>query len=103
MGVTGGHDSDFIPNGLGARVRFLRGDRSQKAFGEMVGVSQSTVGRWESGKRAPDADELSRVCARFNLDPQWLLNGTGVPPDGFDAVERAVYDIQSGDFSSVSL
>lgn len=34
---------------------------SQAEFATLVGVSQGTISKWESGEGAPDRDELARI------------------------------------------
>lgn len=34
---------------------------SQELFGDIAGVSQATVSRWESGQWEPNRDELERI------------------------------------------
>lgn len=36
-------------------------DISQTAFGEIAGVTQSTVSRWEAGELEPSRDEMSKI------------------------------------------
>jgi predicted transcriptional regulator len=36
-------------------------DISQTAFGEIAGVTQATVSRWEAGELEPSRDEMSKI------------------------------------------
>ena len=54
-----------------ARIRTLNGDLaairrrariSQEAIGRAVGVTRTTVGRWESGERAPSGQPAVRLA-----------------------------------------
>ncbi|TWB62209.1 helix-turn-helix transcriptional regulator [Nitrospirillum viridazoti] len=57
---------------LGPSLRLWRTLRRMKQshVGELLGVSQATVSRWESGAQAPDADEQTaiRLLMRAGLD-----------------------------------
>ena len=64
------------------RVRELRSERNatQEKFGELVGVSRQTVGRWESGEVVPDIGRLNVLCNAFHVSVDWLFsNGTEIP------------------------
>lgn len=62
--------------GIGQRIVQLRGDMSQTAFAELLGVSRSSLLRYEKGERQPDADLLARLCDRLGADGHWLLTGS---------------------------
>ena len=49
---------------LSSHLRLARKNAglSQARLGEIVGVAQRTVGRWEKGKGAPDVRELLAIC-----------------------------------------
>jgi len=54
------------------------GESSQVAFGEIVGVSQGTVSRWEQGEFMPDGENMARIrsAARdrgLNWDDRWFF------------------------------
>jgi DNA-binding transcriptional regulator YiaG len=76
---------------LGATILSLRvehGTGSQAdlatALNELgVAVSEAKVRRWEQGTNAPDAWEVSRLCALFGVEPEELIR-----PD--DLTEREI-------------
>lgn len=49
---------------------------SQYAFARDFGVSQSTVGNWESGTRQPKTDVLEKIAEYFNVSVDYLLGRT---------------------------
>lgn len=54
-----------MPMGMGM-IRHIRKDLfkvTQVEFGEIAGVTQATVSRWEDGILAPDLNELERIRA----------------------------------------
>ena len=57
-------------------VRKLRIERglSQKALGDMLFIDQSTVARWESGLRLPEAVMIPRLVKCLGVDANTLFN-----------------------------
>ena len=57
------------------KIRFheLRGDKSQDAFADELGISRPTVGFYENGTRLPDALTLSQIATKCNVSTDWLL------------------------------
>lgn len=66
----------FDATALGRRVRLLREslDRTQTDFAGMLGVDQSTVARWESG-RTPKARHVARLASLAGLHPLEFIYG----------------------------
>ena len=61
------------------RVRFFRKNvlnLSQKKFGEKIGLKQSTINDIESGKNKLTDSNLKLICQIFNINEEWLRNGT---------------------------
>lgn len=46
---------------------------SQSELARAVGIHASTVNRWLTGERLPDADELERACRLLGLSADVLL------------------------------
>lgn len=49
---------------------------SQRAFASKLGVSQSTVGMWESGQREPNFKTTEKIANYFNVSTDYLLGIT---------------------------
>lgn len=49
---------------------------SQQTFASKLGVSQSTVGMWESGKREPNFTTIEKIADYFNVTTDYLLGRT---------------------------
>ncbi len=47
--------------------------KSQSAFAEAIGVSQSTVGNWESGTREPNLKMILKIAQTLNVSVDELL------------------------------
>lgn len=64
------------------RIRYLRKDylkMSQLLFGERLGVSRSVIKNIELNALARPEQKLSLIklmCKEFNINEEWLLNGT---------------------------
>lgn len=54
---------------------------SQYSFADKFGISQSTVGNWEAGKREPNFNTMERIADFFNVSVDYLL-GRDMPLDG---------------------
>ncbi len=73
-------DGVFGATALGQRVKLLRESlkRTQVEFGDMLGVDQSTVARWESG-RVPKRHYLARLASLAGLHPMEFIYGRPGP------------------------
>jgi DNA-binding XRE family transcriptional regulator len=49
---------------IGARLRELRGDRSQKEIADAIGVTDMAISLYENGERIP-RDEIKRAIAKY--------------------------------------
>lgn len=74
------------------RIKELRRDHlklTQVEFGERLGVSRSVIKNIELNALARPDQKLSLyklICSEFNVNEEWLLNGTGemfVQPNNF--------------------
>jgi transcriptional regulator with XRE-family HTH domain len=52
---------------------------TQPGLAAFVNVSAKTVGRWESGERKPDTDEVAKLAAALNTSVAYLLGETDDP------------------------
>ena len=48
---------------------------NQDAFGERIGVKQSTITSYETGNRQPTTAVIMAICREFNVNEDWLRNG----------------------------
>lgn len=77
--LSGNSEEITIPesqnNAFSIRLKQLRessGD-SQYAFADKFGISQSTIGNWEAGKREPSFGTLLNLADYFNVSTDYLL------------------------------
>jgi transcriptional regulator with XRE-family HTH domain len=66
--------------GLSKRIKFLRGKRTQKEFGELLGISKATVSKYESGITIPSSDIFNKIASLGNMPIEWLLRGDQLSP-----------------------
>lgn len=61
------------------RIKLIRKDLklSQAEFGKKVQISSSQIGCYETGYREIPERVVNDICREFNVNKEWLLNGTG--------------------------
>jgi len=81
---------------LGARLKELRqrGNLSQQAFADSLGVSLRTYQNYERGQRAVSKELLCALINQHDVDVSWLLTGKedGTPPDSRQDVSAPEID-----------
>ena len=88
---------------IGNRLKRLRKelDLTQEAFASRIGSVQNTITGYESGRRNPSAPVISLICREYNVNEEWLRNGTGemIALDASDELEALAkrYDLSSAD------
>lgn len=67
----------------------FRQDRglSRAELGAALGVTEVTIWRWETGKRAPRGDDLKRVCDFTGISAAVLLGIEQAPSIANEAAE----------------
>lgn len=77
---------------------------SQAAFGDKIGIKQSTMGDIESGKNKLSERNFEAICRVFNVNPEWLREGKGEmfaePKDGIEKL-REEYNLNDGDIALI--
>lgn len=69
--------NELETNEIGARIKKIRGQLTQKEFADLLGVGRTSVVRYESGERTPDAEFLVKLNVIYKVQPLWLLTGQG--------------------------
>ena len=61
------------------RIKKLRRemDLTQQEFAEKLGIKRNTIATYESGRNEPIDAVISLICTKFNVNEDWLRNGTG--------------------------
>lgn len=65
-------------NNLGYKIKQLRQQKnlSQKEFGKIFSVAESTIGMYERGERKPDYDMLLAIATYFGVTTDYLLGNS---------------------------
>jgi transcriptional regulator with XRE-family HTH domain len=64
---------EIDPKAMGAELRRLRGSRSQQEVAEKVGISRTTLAKYELGTRTPRLAVLSSLCAYYRRSVEQIL------------------------------
>lgn len=61
------------------RIRELRKvlNLTQEELGKRLGIKRNTIATYESGRNEPIDAVISLICREFNVNEEWLRNGTG--------------------------
>lgn len=65
---------------ISERIKTLRKDilkLTQQDFSEALNMSRSNMGNIEIGRIAVTDRVISDICEKFNVNEEWLRNGTG--------------------------
>ena len=71
--------------GIGKFIAQLRRERmlSQEQLGEIIGVTNKTISRWETGTYLPPAEMLLVMSKLFNVSINELLSGKRLRPEEY--------------------
>ena len=50
---------------------------TQEDFGNKIGVARNTIANYECGRRMPTNAVINSICIIFNVNEEWIKNGTG--------------------------
>ena len=75
---------------------------SQAALAKKVGVAQSTVGMWESGRNKPENAKLEALANLFNVTTDYLLGRDDPTPPVDDAQLSDIDFALSGEIRELS-
>ena len=50
---------------------------TQQEFAERIGVKRNTIAQYEIGRNEPIGSVINLICKEFNVNEEWLRNGTG--------------------------
>lgn len=66
---------------IGERIKQLRTcqnlNLTLEKFGERVGVTKTAISKIEKNERGTTEQMFRSICREFNVNPEWLRNGTG--------------------------
>lgn len=77
-----------------SKIRELRKERNltMKKLGESIGVAESTISLYETGKRQPDNEMLKKIADFFNVSTDYLL-GRDVPESLFPSEDITYMEV----------
>lgn len=52
-------------------------DLTQQEFANKIGMKQNTIATYEMGRANPSDQCVRSICREFNVNEEWLRNGTG--------------------------
>ena len=52
-------------------------DLTQQEFADRIGIKRGGVANYEIGRNEPADSVISLICREFNVNEQWLRDGTG--------------------------
>ena len=75
------------------RINRLRKESgmNQKELGAMLGVGQTTVSAWETGKNEPDNESMHKMAKFFQVSIGYLMGYESSPQASLTAAEREQY------------
>ncbi|MDQ0091617.1 transcriptional regulator with XRE-family HTH domain [Paenibacillus anaericanus] len=89
-------------NKLGKRIAELRIKRNwgQIDLAQKIGMSTSTVGMWETGKRDPSTEMIGKLATLFCVTVDYLLGkdnavGNITPPNNDSELDQFIKEIMS--------
>ncbi len=82
---------------MNERLKILRKSLglTQTEFGKRIGMTMQGIQKWEKGKSKPQQSTIKALISTFNVNPDWLLNGTGEMFIGDASRQQEISDIIS--------
>lgn len=64
---------------MNERIKQLRNalGLTQQEFSDQLGTTRSNIAGYETAKRSPSNAAISLICEKFDVNEEWLRNGTG--------------------------
>jgi transcriptional regulator with XRE-family HTH domain len=78
---------------IGHRIAQVRGKMSVEKFAASLSIGRSSLIRYESGERKPDAVVLNRICTLYQVDANWLLMGQQIAPSTAGLIRVPLQDV----------
>ena len=83
------------------RLKNLRAESkiSQSALGQMIGISQQTVAKWEKGLATPNPETVGKLAQIFDVSADFLL---GISDRKSNESEDIKFALWGGDADEIS-
>lgn len=94
---------------MNERIRELRKslNLTLEKFGEPIGLKKSALSLIESGRNAVTPQVVKSICREFNVNEEWLRDGTGemfvVPEDETAAIVSDLLESRNNQFYDLIL
>ena len=63
---------------------------TQKDLGEIIGVSDRTISKWENGTTVPDLCQIRNICRKLEISPSLLIKSEKIFKDDMTNLKRKV-------------
>lgn len=63
---------------------------TQKDLGEIIGVSDRTISKWENGTTVPDLCQIRNICKKLEISPSLLIKSEKKFVDGLGNLKRKI-------------
>jgi len=89
---------------IGERIKTLRKELTLtlEKFGEKIGITKASLSTIENHKTNPSEQTIMLICREFNVNEEWLRNGTGEmfnTSSGNQALDELKKEFDLDDFS----
>lgn len=77
---------------------------SQTAFGEKIGLGRGSIKGLDEKTTTPTESQLRLICKEYNVNPDWLMHGTGemfLERDSGDEIAEFLSSILDDDDASI--
>jgi transcriptional regulator with XRE-family HTH domain len=61
---------------IGERIKYIRGNLTQKEFADILNTKQNYISRYEKGERIPSLSLLIKIAELGNVSLDWLIRGS---------------------------
>ena len=72
-------DSDILKT-IAAKIKYLRGDATQREFARMLGASPQAVSDWENAIKMPRIGVIEKLSQIYGVPKSYILSGDPEPP-----------------------
>lgn len=63
---------------------------TQKEFGDIIGVSDRTISKWENGTTVPDLCQIRNICKKLEISPSLLIKSEKKLRDNITNLRRGI-------------
>lgn len=90
---------------MNERIKNLRKslNKTQEEFSKQIGLSRNFIAQVEIGTKTPSDRTISDICREFNVNEEWLRNGTGemfIPVSKSEQISKMISEVLKSDEDS---